>query len=81
MEITAKVKCNSKVVQGEGDNRYAQLSFGPDYANDRNKEWALATPTLSLSMNVRGEVADRFESSKAYTLTFTETDEESGEGA
>lgn len=73
--VTAKITCSSKTVSGEGDSRQAQLSFGPDYADGRNKEWSLATPYLSLSMTVKGDVADRFEQGRAYTLQFVEGDE------
>lgn len=77
--ITAKVHCQSKVENGpttraaedEGD-RQVVVTFAPDYADGRNREWALYTPALSLSMTLKGEVADRFEPGKAYTLTFSE---------
>lgn len=73
--ITAKVRCSHKVESGEGDNRQASVSFAPDYADGRNKEWSLYTPSLSLSMTLKGDVADRFEAGAAYTLTFTESEE------
>lgn len=68
--ITAKVKCSSK---GEptGDGQVA-LSFLADYGDGRNKEWSLYTPSLSLSMTVKGDVANLFEQGKAYTLQFVE---------
>ncbi len=69
--ITAKIKCVMKVDENVGtEHAYSRLSFSPDYEDGRNAEWAAATPTLSLSMNLRGDVADRFESGKRYTLTF-----------
>jgi hypothetical protein len=71
--VTAKIVCNSKTDVGEGDNRQVSVSFGADYAGGRNKEWALYTPSLSLSMTLKGEVGDRFELGKAYTLTFEDT--------
>jgi hypothetical protein len=70
--ITAKVKCTSKAERGEGDKRQAVVGFQPDYADSRNKEWALYTPALSLSMTLRGTVADRFEVDRPYTLQFVE---------
>jgi len=70
--ITAKVRCTRKVELGEGDNRSATVNFGPDYANGRNQEWALATPHLSLSMTLNGKAADLFEPRRAYTLQFVE---------
>lgn len=72
--VTAKIKCTSKAESGEGDNRMAVVGFQPDYADGRNKEWSLATPHLSLSMTLKGDVADRFEQGKAYTLQFVEED-------
>lgn len=70
--ITAKVSCQTKSESGEGDARQVQVTFIPDYADGRNKEWSLYTPSLSLSMTLKGEVADRFEQGRAYTLTFEE---------
>ena len=68
MNITAKVKL--QVANGNG--AYTRLYFVPDYTDGRNAEWAAATPSLSLDMNVKTDVADKFEVGKAYTLTFTE---------
>ncbi len=65
--ITAKVKCTNKEPAW---NDGATLSFQPDYADGRNKAWAEATPALSLTMTVKGEVAERFEVGDAFTLTF-----------
>jgi hypothetical protein len=70
--ITAKVLCTQVVTSGEGDSRQAGLTFSPDYADGRNKDWSLATPHLSLSMTVRGTVADKFSSGRAYELQFVE---------
>jgi hypothetical protein len=70
--ITAKVQCHTKNETGEGDNRQAVVTFLPDYADGRNKEWSLYTPALSLSMTLKGAVADRFEPGKAYALQFVE---------
>ena len=70
--VTAKIVCSYKSMSGEGDQRLAQLSFQPDYQDGRNAGWATATPSLSLSMTVKGAVADRFEQGGRYTLCFTE---------
>lgn len=70
--VTAKVTCTSKSEIGEGDNRQANVTFGADYADGRNKEWAMYTPALNLTMTLNGPVGDRFEQGKAYTLTFEE---------
>lgn len=72
--VTAKVTCHLKNETGEGDARQTQVSFLPDYADGRNKEWSLYTPSLSLSMTLKGAVADRFEVGKAYTLVFEPED-------
>lgn len=66
--ITAKIKCTNKN-PATGD--YQTLTFQPDYADGRNKEWAAATPALSLTMSVKESVAGLFEPGNAFTLTFT----------
>lgn len=68
MNVTAKVKLSNKTVS----NGETILQFYPDYQDGRNKEWANATPALSLGMTVKNEVADKFEAGKSYTLTFSE---------
>lgn len=76
--VTAKITCQSKTESGEGNDRQVQVAFIPDYADGRNKEWSRWTPSLSLSMTLKGAVADRFEQGKAYTLTFEPAARESG---
>lgn len=79
--ITAKVLCQHKNETGEGDKRQTVVTFLPDYQDDRNKAWSLYTPALSLSMTLKGDVADRFETGKAYTLSFEENvDQPAGAG-
>jgi hypothetical protein len=68
--ITAKVVCNLKQEFTYGTERQATVGFCPDYQDGRNKDWAAATPSLELRMLLRGDVADRFEPGRAYTLTF-----------
>ncbi len=70
--ITAKIICASKLESGSGDDRTVNVTFQPDYADERNKEWARWTPGLSLTMGLRGSVADQFEVNKPYTLQFVE---------
>ena len=72
--VTAKIICQGKTESGEGDERQVQVTFAPDYADGRNKEWSLYTPALSLSMNLRGPVADQFEQGRRYTLQFEPED-------
>lgn len=69
--VTAKVMVSNKVETGVGEDRQATVTFVADYNDDRNREWARFTPSLSLAMTLRGEVADRFEAGQAFTLTFT----------
>lgn len=68
--ITAKIVCSGKTEQGDGDNRQTLVTFRPDYEDGRNKEWSLYTPSLSLSMTLKGGVADRFNVDDRFTLTF-----------
>jgi hypothetical protein len=74
MSVTAKIICNGKTESGEGDNRQVNVSFHADYADGRNKDWARFTPGLSLTIGLRGSVADKFEAGKSYILTFTPED-------
>lgn len=68
MAITAKVTCSSKMTFSSDGTGSAAFTFYPDYADDRNKEWAAATPTLQLNLTVKN--GDLFEVGKHYTLTF-----------
>jgi hypothetical protein len=68
--ITAKVIVSTKLEQGEGEDRQVAVTFRPDYDDDRNKEWSRYTPALSLSMTLKGTVADKFEVDNRYTLSF-----------
>lgn len=68
--VTAKITCTKKEIHTVGDTTQAILGFAPDYAPGRNESWAAATPALSISMTVKGDVADHFETGKAYTLEF-----------
>lgn len=69
--VTAKVKCTSKTIYGSSG---AHFEFSVDYASGKNKEWAQATPTLSVKMSVANEAL--FEVGKPYTLAFTEDEGE-----
>lgn len=68
--VTAKIFCQTKQATGEGDDRQVNVTFAPDYNDGRNKEWARWTPGLSLTIGLRGSVADQFEVGRAYVLTF-----------
>ncbi|HEV7651323.1 MAG TPA: hypothetical protein VGP26_24500 [Actinophytocola sp.] len=73
--ITAKVHCTSKLITGSGEHQTTTVGFQPDYAEGRNKEWAAATPTLDLRIGLRGDLADRFDLDKSYTLTFSDEED------
>jgi hypothetical protein len=70
--ITAKIVCQSKSQTGDAEDPQFVVSFRPDYDDDRNKEWSRYTPAMSMSMTLKGAVADRFEVGKAFTLQFVE---------
>lgn len=76
-KVTAKVRLGSKIqIAANGD---VNLNFYPDYADGRNKEWASASPSLSLQMVVKAEVAELFEQMGTYTLTFERNDDDKQE--
>ena len=69
--VTAKVHLRKKAPYATGtDYECVQLEFGPDYADGRNKAWAVATPALSLTMSVKPDVAELFNLGDAFTLVF-----------
>jgi hypothetical protein len=76
-QVTAKVTVTGKSKMS--DNQHT-VTFSPDYQDGRNKEWALYTPALSLTMTVKEPVSDFFEQGKAYVLTF-EVDEDANPAA
>lgn len=77
MAVTAKIRCNNRQ---PGYNGSETLTFYADYQDGRNKEWAEATPSLSLTMTVKKEIAEQhFPQGKAFTLTF-EPEEDQAEG-
>lgn len=66
--ITAKVFLSGESSNGDGQTN---LQFTADYADGANKEWAKYTPSLSLSMTVLDEVAEKFGPyGSKFTLTF-----------
>jgi hypothetical protein len=67
--ITAKVVCLSKLITGGGEQRQAVVRFSANVTPE-NKAWSLYTPALSLEMTLKGDVADGFEPSRSYTLSF-----------
>lgn len=73
MKFTAKVRVsdNMPVSYPEG---FRQISFMPDYQDDRNKEWAVATPSLNLMMTVKPEIGELLTKGTTTTLTFDTDD-------
>lgn len=71
---TAKILCTYR--RDQADTGTTVLSFGPDYAHGANAEWAESTPSLDLRMTVVQEVAARFQTGQAFTLTFEPDDDE-----
>jgi len=70
MKTTAKIILNSKHESGVGEHRLVAAAFSANYAGGANKEWATSTPTLNVTMSLRGEIADQFVIGRQYTLTF-----------
>lgn len=64
MTVTAKVRVSQKVSENGG----TRITFYPDYADGRNKEWAVATPNLFVDMTVNGDVESQFEPGDVFTL-------------
>jgi hypothetical protein len=65
--MTAKIRLQSK--QDFQDDQ-TQLTFAPDYSDDRNKEWAKYTPALNLTMTVMTEIGDKHSVGDNFTLVF-----------
>lgn len=66
--VTAKLKVAGKTQVGSDQT---QVSFQPDYQDDRNKDWAVATPALNLSMTMRTDIADLFTQGEALDMTLS----------
>lgn len=81
-KVTARVTLATKQEQpNSGDAGNWLMTFSPDYADGRNKEWAAATPYLHLQMTVVSAVARLFEVGRQYTLTFEDTPAEAAPAA
>lgn len=66
--FTAKVKVASR--GEEAGQSHVTVVFGPDYEQGRNQDWAESTPTLSLQMRVKPELAASLSNGDTFTLTF-----------
>lgn len=69
-DITAKVKVCGIHSHGEGEYTSIRVMMDPDYEDGRNSEWALATPGINIGMNLRPEIAARFNQGDKVTVTF-----------
>lgn len=74
--VTAKVICTNNDANNAGGPGSHTVTFAPDYADGRNAEWAAATPSLSLTMTVKADVAEHFPQGKRLTLAFVPEDDE-----
>lgn len=73
MATTFKTMCTRIEVPGGAGPGTTTLYFGPDYGDDRNKEWAIATPALSIVFTAKDEAAQQFQLGHAYTFTAEES--------
>lgn len=77
MMVTAKFKVtNREPGPGpEGADGCTVVTMYPDYADERNKAWAWATPAGDVSLTIRNTApaADFFELGKSLLVTFEES--------
>ena len=71
---TAKVRVHSVTPNGADQVTVGLSAHYRDGDNEINQEWAKWTPSLSLSITVKAELADRFPVGQAFLLTFTPED-------
>ncbi len=76
IRMSAKLNCASKTESGVGDDRQVTVTFGADYADGRNKEWARFTPSANVSIVLKGELGDRYQIGKSYVMFIQEEDEQ-----
>lgn len=79
--VSMRTRVQAKNELGFGNDN-VQLAFVPDYEDGRNSEWAAATPSLTFSMTVTKEIADRFDVGEKITFYAepTPAEEEEKEG-
>lgn len=76
MATTFKTLCTRYETPGGAGPGTTTLYFGPDYHNERNKEWSIATPALSIVFTAKNEAAAQFQLGRAYTFTAEESPEQ-----
>lgn len=76
MSVTAKFKVSGiRNYNWENQPDAGEVILTPDYAQGRNKEWAEATPSGSISLHIqKAEAFKQFEQGKAFTVTFEPED-------
>lgn len=71
MALRAKMRPNQKVETGAGGDRQVQVQFhvagGPE-----NLEWSRFTPSGSLSLTLKGDLADQLTIGKDYYVDIAE---------
>jgi hypothetical protein len=67
-EVTAKMK-----VFNVSESQYGtQVTLGPDYTDERNKEWAAASPAALIQLTIKNELASEvFSLQRPFLVTFT----------
>ena len=72
--VTAKVRVHTVTPCGIDQTSIGLSAHYRDGDNEINQEWAKYTPSLSLTMTVKPEVAEVFPVGQAFLLTFTPED-------
>jgi hypothetical protein len=67
-QFTAVASVSRKVLTASD---YQEVTFVPDYGRGRNADWASATPSMTLTMNVRRELAERLDIADEFDIVFT----------
>lgn len=79
--FTAKIRCTGKTPNAGSTPPTTTVTYGPDYGEGKNAEWAARTPTINVSMAMLDEVAARVEVGDEITLTFSKQNEVSADRA
>lgn len=81
MTVSAKFKVQRVTPQSSFGGRNgeivesAEIEMVPDYAGDRNKDWAYYTPSGVIRMNVNGPALQQFTQGQAFTVLFEPEDQ------
>lgn len=75
MATSLRMKISSMGVPSDGQ---VLVTFGADYEDQKNKEWAKYTPAASLTLSVLEEVVERngWSAGKSYEVVIAEKDSE-----